>query len=178
MLSEVTAPRRRPVTGGEPARSAGAAPPPQSAPITPIDLGVALVVGPWIVRQKLVFGITTISSTSADLLYAGALGQEWGGALFEELEAAGTDGSVRGQSRSPHGSPGGQPRSRSPRPRAREHDLGADRAVDHDHHQPKRIEGGREAAAGGAAMIVLLPIVLRAIWLGMWGARRKLGHTI
>jgi hypothetical protein len=65
--------------------------------VVALAAGVALVIGPWIVRQKLVFGITTISSTSADLLYAGALGVEWGGALFEELEAAGTDGSVREQ---------------------------------------------------------------------------------
>lgn len=62
-----------------------------------LTAGVSIVILPWVVRQHEVHGIWSISSTSADLLYAGAKGEPWSVGLFKELEEAGVDGSIKGK---------------------------------------------------------------------------------
>jgi len=56
-----------------------------------LTLGVSLVIVPWIIRQKVVHDLWTISSNSADLLYATVEpggGGRWGNQSQEYLEAA------------------------------------------------------------------------------------------
>ena len=54
-----------------------------------LALGSSAVVLPWIIRQRFVHGITSISDASGTLLYAAAKGRPWGPQDVEELIASG-----------------------------------------------------------------------------------------
>ena len=54
-----------------------------------LALGSSVVILPWILRQRLVHGITSISDASGTLLYATAKGRHWGGQDVQDLIASG-----------------------------------------------------------------------------------------